>query len=400
MKKSTLLACTILGVFAFGDASAYDPHSQRGMLPTIEINLDALHNINNNQIDSQFKSQDLMPFAQQSQKDKKRVVKHKKHKKNKKKAANKVASKVEKAATAPEVKVIANKDKQVDDTPILVQVPVREKASLPQPSPAVKENKAPIEQGLALPAEKSPDLNVLPPLTKNDKKAEPVQLVPLPVGNAKDTNASPSPTAISIGDLPAPVPSPALPLVPDKKSSPDIKELEPVKKSELPSAPAAPDINVPPLPPMPGVQDNAGKPPVVPAIAESPKPALPLVTGVANIPDNGVVKKQQDSSPAPDARVVFNENETDIPSGSAAKLDVVAQQLLSHPEMRVSIMAYATGSDVISIYPKRVSLARGISVRNYLVTTKNIDLERVTVKALGNKSEAGPGNRVDVFIIK
>ena len=63
-------------------------------------------------------------------------------------------------------------------------------------------------------------------------------------------------------------------------------------------------------------------------------------------------------------------------------------------------MAYASGGEASGIYPKRVSLARGIAVRNYLTTTKGVDIERVNVKALGNKSEDGPADRVDVFIIK
>src|SRR6185369_7589095 len=99
-------------------------------------------------------------------------------------------------------------------------------------------------------------------------------------------------------------------------------------------------------------------------------------------------------------QIVFGANETDVPLNVTSKLDDVAMQLIKNPDERVSIVAYASGSDAISIYPKRVSLARGISVRNYLTTARNIDVERVTVKALGNKNEDGPSDRVDLFIIK
>jgi hypothetical protein len=68
---------------------------------------------------------------------------------------------------------------------------------------------------------------------------------------------------------------------------------------------------------------------------------------------------------------VFNESETDVPLGSTGKLDALA------------------------------ALARGIAVRNYLTSTKGIDIERVNVKALGNKNaDGGPGDRVDLFVLK
>jgi hypothetical protein len=68
--------------------------------------------------------------------------------------------------------------------------------------------------------------------------------------------------------------------------------------------------------------------------------------------------------------------------------------------MRVTVMAYAGGPEGSGIYPKRVALARGIAVRNYLTSTKGIDIDRVNVKALGNKNEGGPGDRVDLFLLK
>ena len=103
---------------------------------------------------------------------------------------------------------------------------------------------------------------------------------------------------------------------------------------------------------------------------------------------------------APDLQIVFGTNETDVPLNQTGKLDEIAMKLIKNPDLRASIIAYASGADAISIYPKRVSLARGIAVRDYLTTARNIDVERVTVKALGNKSEAGPADRVDLFLIK
>jgi outer membrane protein OmpA-like peptidoglycan-associated protein len=107
------------------------------------------------------------------------------------------------------------------------------------------------------------------------------------------------------------------------------------------------------------------------------------------------------SSAVPDLRIAFNETETDVPLASTSKLDNLAKTLTNNPGERVTIMAYASGPETTGIYPKRVSLARGIAIRNYLTSNKGIDIERVNVKALGNKNQgAGPGDRVDVFILK
>jgi outer membrane protein OmpA-like peptidoglycan-associated protein len=99
--------------------------------------------------------------------------------------------------------------------------------------------------------------------------------------------------------------------------------------------------------------------------------------------------------------IQFNESETDVPLASTGQLDTLAKRLTDNPALRVNIMAYAGGPETTGIYPKRVSLARGIAVRNYLTGNKGIDIERVNVKAMGNKNEGnGPGERVDVFVLK
>jgi outer membrane protein OmpA-like peptidoglycan-associated protein len=102
----------------------------------------------------------------------------------------------------------------------------------------------------------------------------------------------------------------------------------------------------------------------------------------------------------PDVRVTFGETETDVPLAQTASLDKLAKDLTAHPGERVNIIAYASGPETSGVFPKRVSLARGIAIRNYLTTTKGIDIERVNVKAQGNKNPGGPGDRVDVFILK
>ena len=223
--------------------------------------------------------------------------------------------------------------------------------------------------------------------------------------------ASPPPAPLS--------PLPALDLALEKQPSKDITQPLPtlttltgdekLRKDAAQSKVATGDL--PPIMPLPSLPD-AAKPdlPALPPLSgtgnaqTAPIPATaPKETSVASLPSPAAL---QPASPAAgsantaDLRIIFNETETDVPLAITGKLDALAQRLSQDSTSRVTIMAYAGGPESSGIYPKRVSLARGIAVRNYLTTNKGIDIERVNVKALGNKNEGGPADRVDLFVLK
>ena len=112
----------------------------------------------------------------------------------------------------------------------------------------------------------------------------------------------------------------------------------------------------------------------------------------------------------PDLRIVFNSTETAVPLSMGDKLGTVAEQLQKDKNLRVTIMAYAGGSDESgSSFPKRVSLARGVAIRNqigdHIAAKVGEDasrevLQRMNVKAMGSKNSGGEPDRVDLFIIK
>jgi outer membrane protein OmpA-like peptidoglycan-associated protein len=144
------------------------------------------------------------------------------------------------------------------------------------------------------------------------------------------------------------------------------------------------------LPPLSSL--SGATPPETPA--RSAKPEIPAAPAVSAAPVTDT------SGEAPALRIPFNESETDIPLGINDKIDHVADALNKDPALRVTILAYASGPESSGIYPKRVALARGIAVRNYLTTNKSVDIERVNVKALGNKNAGGPPDRVDIMLSK
>jgi len=272
-----------------------------------------------------------------------------------------------------------------------------------------------------------PDLTAAAPPASKETAAAPPPLAALPADkNAPDLSSAPPPLApfaenltgkdagkmvVASNDAPLlPTPAPLAPEVP-RAELPSL----PAAASDTPPAPAPREmaqatltpITLPPAasaPAAPPPAPAAALPPAAPAATPeaavphvtAPAPAAPLLPAAATPPASA-------ASPAstPDLRIPFVESETDVPLGYTDQLDALAKSLVGNPAERVTIMAYASGPETSGIYPKRVSLARGIAVRNYLTSNKGIDIERVNVKALGNKDAgSGPGDRVDLFILK
>jgi outer membrane protein OmpA-like peptidoglycan-associated protein len=58
-------------------------------------------------------------------------------------------------------------------------------------------------------------------------------------------------------------------------------------------------------------------------------------------------------------------------------------------------MAYASGDDDEARRARRISLSRALAVRAYLIN-KGVRSTRMDVRALGNKVEGDPADRVDI----
>jgi len=183
------------------------------------------------------------------------------------------------------------------------------------------------------------------------------------------------------------------------KGAPEVMAQATLTPLPTPPAPAAVKPAPAPAPAMAATPSPAPVAAAAPAKTMTPAAAAPI----AATPASALLPTPQTASggPTPNLRVPFNETETDLPLASKDSLDAFAKILVQNPGTRVDILAYASGPETTGIYPKRVSLARGIAVRNYLTTNKGIDIERVNVKAMGNKNDiGGPGDRVDLYILK
>ena len=82
----------------------------------------------------------------------------------------------------------------------------------------------------------------------------------------------------------------------------------------------------------------------------------------------------------------------------AAPLGVLIKDLKANDKRRVQLLAYAATADGNASKARRLSLSRALSVRAYLMS-QGIASTRMDVRALGDRSEAGPANRVDVMVV-
>jgi outer membrane protein OmpA-like peptidoglycan-associated protein len=95
-------------------------------------------------------------------------------------------------------------------------------------------------------------------------------------------------------------------------------------------------------------------------------------------------------------RVAFPTDSAEIPDAVKAQLDALAQKMASDDNMRVQLLAYASGTPETASRARRMSLSRALAVRSYLIK-QGVRSTRMDVRALGNNVEGSPADRVDII---
>src|SRR5579885_452550 len=95
----------------------------------------------------------------------------------------------------------------------------------------------------------------------------------------------------------------------------------------------------------------------------------------------------------------FAPGRSDIPQEGREVLDSLATQLAANARLRLQLVAYASGSGDDAIAARRLSLARAVQMRSYLIA-KGVPGVRMDVRALGDRNDnGGPADRVDVVLL-
>lgn len=92
--------------------------------------------------------------------------------------------------------------------------------------------------------------------------------------------------------------------------------------------------------------------------------------------------------------LLFEPGEVDLTEEMREQLMEVAQQLREHEEERIQLLAYASGFEEDISRARRLSLARALTIRAFLLD-QGIRSTRMDVRALA-RSEGGPPDRVDI----
>ncbi len=187
--------------------------------------------------------------------------------------------------------------------------------------------------------------------------------------------------------IPPPPPPRTLPIAPPVPTTPR------VAARPAPAAPA-PVRAPPPATALP----KAPAPPVA-----APKVAVPEATVATTPPPRTAAVAPSRAVAAPAAgkvlRFEFSGNSAKLPGDAAGKLSLLAEQLLASDTLRVQVKAYAGDSDGGASAARRLSLSRALAVRAFLID-KGVRSTRIDVRALGNRSDGGPPERVDVVVVK
>ena len=223
---------------------------------------------------------------------------------------------------------------------------------------ALKEPKAPREA-------KGAKTNPPPPSVAAAGKGAPFAEVPPPPPPASPMTATPA--ATSPAAMPTPM-TPASPIVPPASHA-TAAAPPPVP----PAAPAATAQAVPPAPP--------------PAAAPSP-PAQTASRGpgVTSLGAEGV-------------RITYDAAQTDLTDAAKQALSGVAEKMQADEQLRLQLVAYASGSPDQASQARRTSLSRALAARTFLME-KGVRSTRIDVRALGNTGDDPRADRVDALIAK
>ncbi|MHA1107648.1 MAG: OmpA family protein [Alphaproteobacteria bacterium] len=95
--------------------------------------------------------------------------------------------------------------------------------------------------------------------------------------------------------------------------------------------------------------------------------------------------------------LLFDSGSAKLKREAARKLKSVAEAMGKDDKLRLQLLAYANGSSQSASKSRRLSLSRALQARSYLIG-QGVRSTRIDVRALGNKTQGGPRDRIDVIV--
>lgn len=231
---------------------------------------------------------------------------------------------------------------------------------------------------------------ILKPVKRTRTPAAPVSL-PKPT-----PEPAPAPTIAKVPEkAPPPKPAPVVVKAPEQPAAP--------QKLEAPAQPAEVKADAPPPAPTVPAPASVAKAPAAPKVAAEtpPPPAPPIVNKKTPAKQQAALPPAKKADPQQDGRlrVTFGADQTKLPAAAKQKLLALAESLKGETNSRLQLLAYAGGESLSSSLARRMSLSRALSIRSFLIA-HGVRSTRIDVRALGNKTDEEPLNRVDLNVTK
>jgi outer membrane protein OmpA-like peptidoglycan-associated protein len=98
--------------------------------------------------------------------------------------------------------------------------------------------------------------------------------------------------------------------------------------------------------------------------------------------------------------VVFAGDASELSDAMKPSLNGAIAAMKADEQLRVQLVAYASGTADQANQARRLSLSRAIAVRSYMIE-QGVRGTRIDVRALGNRTDSGgPPDRVDVVAVE
>ncbi|MBI1327911.1 MAG: OmpA family protein [Alphaproteobacteria bacterium] len=168
-------------------------------------------------------------------------------------------------------------------------------------------------------------------------------------------------------------------------TKPSQKTFKPEKPNTKPQKAASTQAAMPAVKPKP-VEREVLPPPAAekPAIVDITAPLQPEAASISPPPEGTSLLQYK-----PETTDLTESQKLEILSAILAKLK-------SDPAARVTILAYASPDDTLQSGARRIALARGVAIREYIMSNK-IGADRIDLKALGDTIE-GKGDIVELIL--
>lgn len=195
-----------------------------------------------------------------------------------------------------------------------------------------------------------------------------------------------APASAQLSEAPQPIPVPPIP---------GPAKLPPAPKVTVGTLvpPGKPDIDIPATPTVAAVT-LPGQPVLTPA--DPADPVRPPRPG-AETPPPPATSPGADATQVEEIAFIVDPGSSLIPDSTQTKLSRIAQDLNDAPQARVEIRAYSPVKGQSQSDPRRLSLARWLAVRDYLVQHGVAD-DRIDGRALASSPNEPNADRVELYL--